>query len=524
MLAAAIDIGSNAIRLRIGGLDADGRLKIVHQHREAVRLGHEAFTAGRFAEQTLTSVEAAFQAFQQVIGRYPVQSIRAAGTSALRDSENTPELVKRVANSAGIPIEIISGEEEARLIHMSIRHRLVDIDDRVSLLIDIGGGSVEITLCEHGDIVAVESFRMGTVRLMEWFSSGDADTLDHSLMNEYIASMLRKVREALKGRTIDICVGTGGNIEALGDLGVNLLGNESGDCLSAKDIRRLCKRLKSMTCAERVEKLLLRPDRADVIIPATLLLKAITGIAEPADLLVPRVGLGDGILLDLLKGHEPGGDVAGHQALAWAAALAEKFHADIAHAAHVTILARSLFEQFQALHGMNARDLLLLDVATQIHEIGLAVRPARHHRHAEYLVSASPMIGLSLNEKALVAAILRCQRKRFPEPGHEPFDRFSGRDQKRLQQFTILLRLAIALDKERRGQVTRVELNEDNENEKQGLTMTLYGSGDRSLEAWSVRKQMSYLRLVFGRDLRIVVADPEAGSDAAPDDDVGDDV
>lgn len=485
-------------------------------------MGHEAFTNGRFSEQTLSNVEAAFQAFQQVIERYPVQSIRAAGTSALRDSENTLELVKLVRNSVGIPIEIISGEEEARLIHMSIRHRLVDIDNRAALLIDIGGGSVEITLCERGDIVAVESFRMGTVRLIEWFSSGDADTLDHSLMNEYIESMLRKVREALKGRTIDICVGTGGNIEALGDLGVNLLGNESGNCLSAKDIRRLCKRLKSMTCAERVEKLLLRPDRADVIIPATLLLKAITGLAEPADLLVPRVGLGDGILLDLLKGHEPGGEVAGHQALTWAAALAEKFHADLAHAARVAGLARSLFEQLKGVHDLSPRDLLLLDVAAQIHEIGLAVRPARHHRHAEYLVSASPMIGLSLDEKALVAALLRCQRKRFPQPGHEPFERLSERDQKRLQQLTILLRLAIALDKERRGQVTRVELSEANEHEEQGLTMTLHGHGDRSLEAWSVRKQISYLQLVFGRDLKIVVSDPELGSDVTLDSGAGD--
>jgi len=393
---------------------------------------------------------------------------------------------------------------------MSVRHRYREIDDRSALLIDIGGGSVEITLCEHGDIVAVESFRMGTVRLIEWFSSGDADSLDLSLMNEYIGSMLRKVREALAGRKIDVCVGTGGNIEALGDLGVNLLGNERGDSLTAKDIRRLCKRLKSMTCAERVEKLLLRPDRADVIIPATFVLKGITGLAEPADLLVPRIGLSDGILLDLLKGHEPGGDVAGHQAMAWATALAEKFHADLAHAEKVVHLARSLFEQTKDMFGLSGRDLLLLEVAAQIHEIGMAVRPARHHRHAEYLASASPMIGLSPDEKALVSALMRYQRKRFPEPGHDPCDRFSAGDQKRLQKLTILLRLATALDKERKGQVREIQLSDENGE----LTMTLFGRGDRLLEAWSVRKQMPYVRLIFGRDMQLVLADPEPDGEA----------
>ena len=500
--------------MRIGGLDADGRLKIVHQHREAVRLGHEAFTIHGFPDPTLKDVVAAFNDFQQVLGGMHGQASRATGTSALRDSKNTAELVSRVRQAVDIPIEIISGEEEARLIHMSIRHRYDDIDDRNALLIDIGGGSVEVTLCEHGDIVAVESFRMGTVRLIEWFSGGDSDSLELSLMNEYIASMLRKVREALSGRQVDVCVGTGGNIEALGDLGVNLLGNERGDRLSAKDIRRLCKRLKAMNCAERVEKLLLRPDRADVIIPATFVLKGIVGLAEPADLLVPRVGLGDGILLDLLKGHEPGGDVAGHQALAWATALAEKFHADLAHAEHVTVLARTLFEQFQHVHGLGARDLLLLEMASRIHEIGLAVRPARHHRHAEYLASASPMIGLSVDEKAMVAALLRYQRKRFPESGHEPFDRFSERDGKRLRFLTMLLRLAIALDKERRGQVTRIDIGGDGD----ALTMTLFGSGDRLLEAWSVRKQLVYFRKVFGRDMRIELAESE--SDSEPEDDL----
>ncbi len=505
VLAAAIDIGSNAIRLRIGGLDAEGRLKLVDQHREAIRLGHEAFTSGSFSEQTLTRVVTAFSSFKKVIDRYPVQSVRATGTSALRDADNGSQLVALVRKETGISVEVISGEEEARLIHMSIRHQLPDLDEQIALLIDIGGGSVEVTLCEYGDIVAVESFRMGTVRMLEWFGGGAVDALDLNLMNEYLAAMLRKVGAATRDKDIDVCVGTGGNIEALGTLSVDLLGNTRSDCLSARDIRRLCKRLKKMSCVERIEKLLLRPDRADVIIPATLILKAIVGMAEPADLRIAGAGLGDGVLIDLLAGHEPGGEAIGHQALAWARALAKKFHADLDHSDQVVGLAGTVFQAFSKLHKLEERDGLLLNIAAQLHEIGLAVRPSRHHRHAEYLVAASPMIGLTNDEKAMVSALLRYQRKRFPDEGHVPFDQFDKKGRGRLRKLSILLRLAIALDKERKSHVKGIHLTEGQEGQ---FTMEIQGTGDRLLEAWSVRKQLPYFQSVFDRGMDIVIADP----------------
>ena len=498
-LAAAIDIGSNAMRLRIGGLTAEGRLDVVAQHREAVRLGHDAFTLGQLSPETIERSAAAFTAFRRLIDAHPVGALRAVGTSALRDAGNGRELIECIEAATGIRIEVISGEEEARLIHLALRHRLPLLGEHTALLIDIGGGSVEVSLCERGDIVAVESFPMGTVRLLELFTAQATGGADHRLLDEYIEAMLDKVGEAILGHHIDLCVGSGGNIESLAALGVQMLGNERADRLTHRDLRRIGKRLQRMGFAERIEALGLRPDRADVIVPACHVLTAVCGLAPEVDLHVPGTGLAEGVLIDLLGQHEPGGAEPGHQAIAWAHALARRFHADIEHAEHVARLAIQLFDETRTLHGLGDRERLVLHVAALIHEIGLSVRASGHHRHAHYLAMSLPMLGIAEGDRPLIAALLRYQRKRFPEAEHSPCRELGRKQQRRLYRLVVLLRLAIALDKERKGRIARVRLSREDEAWRLDFT----GQGDCMLEIWALGKQAMFFETVFGHPLRL---------------------
>ncbi len=499
MLAAAIDIGSNAMRLLIAGPDAQTGLKTIHYHREPVRLGHDAFTTGRLSEETMGKALRAFETFRSIIDRHPVKTVRAVGTSALRDSANAGELSRCIRDKTAIEIEVISGEEEARLIHLSVHHRVPDINRMTTLLIDIGGGSVEITLAKRGDIVALESFRMGTVRLLELFRDTSGDTERPKIMNEYIASMQQKVREEMAGMRIDLCIGTGGNIETMGELGVSLLGSDSNRRLSYQDIRKLVKRLQSMSYENRIDRLGLRPDRADVIIPAALALKSIMKLARPAALLIPSVGLADGVLLDLLQSRNTGGKALAHQAIAWARSMARKYHADLDHARYVRILARKLFSQLKDIHQLSNRDLLLLQVSAIVHEIGITVRPNKHHRHAFYLINASPMVGLSASEKKLVALVVRYHRKRTPDTHSEPFNELSEKQQRRAFQLNVLLRLAIALDRERHGNVRALHISHAGKNSR----LSIEGKGDLLLERWAARKEAPWFEAVFGRKLEI---------------------
>ncbi len=499
MLAAAIDIGANAMRLHIAGPDRENGLKSIHYHREPVRLGHDAFTRGRLSEDTMAKALQAFETFRSILDRHPVHTIRATGTSALRDSINADELIRRIKDKTGIDIEIISGEEEARLIHLSVHHRVPDMKSMKTLLIDIGGGSIEVTLAKRGDIIALESFRMGTVRLLELFRDTSGDSERPKIMHEYIASMQQKVREEMAGTRIGLCIGTGGSIEALGELGVSLLGNDSNRRLNYQDIKKLLKHLQSMGYKDRINILGLRPDRADVIIPAAIALKSIIKLARPATLLIPSAGLADGVLLGLLQEQNIDNKALAHQAIAWAKSMARKYHADLDHARHVRILARKLFSQLKGIHQLNGRDLLLLQVSAIVHEIGITVRPNKHHRHAFYLINASPMVGLSASEKLLVAIVVRYHRKRTPDTRDEPFSELTEGEQKRACRLNVLLRLAIALDKERRGSVRAIHISQSDKISR----LHMEGKGDLLLERWAVRKDIPWFETVFGRKLEI---------------------
>jgi len=499
ILAAAIDIGSNAMRLHIAGPDAANGLKTIYYQREPVRLGHDAFTRGRLSEEIMGKALQAFETFRSIIDRHPVQTIRATGTSALRDSANAGELIRRIKDKTGIEIEVISGEEEARLIHLSVHHRVPDMDSMKTLLIDIGGGSIEVTRAKRGDIIALESFRMGTVRLLELFRDTSGDAKQPKIMNEYITSMQQKVCEEMAGMRIDLCIGTGGNIEALGELGVSLLGNDANNRLSYQNIKKLVKHLQSMSYEDRINRLGLRPDRADVIIPAAIALKSIVKLARPAALLIPSAGLADGVLLDLLQSQNTDGKALAHQAIAWARSMARKYHADIGHARHVRILARKLFSQLKDIHHLSDRDFLLLQVSAIVHEIGITVRPNRHHRHAFYLINASPMVGLSASEKKLVAIVVRYHRKRRPDAHSEPFNELSERQQKRAFRLNALLRLAIALDRERHGNVRALHIS----HLEKIIRLSIEGKGDLLLERWAARKESPWFEAVFGRKLEI---------------------
>ncbi|MDQ6979105.1 MAG: Ppx/GppA phosphatase family protein [Mariprofundaceae bacterium] len=499
-LVAAIDIGSNAMRLRIGGLDADGQTKLVYYQREAVRLGKDSFTTGVLSEATMALAMTAFEHFRDAIDRYPVACIRATGTSALRSASNSALLIERIAQQTDIRIELISGEEEARLVHTAIQYAMPDFNQKKALSIDIGGGSVEVSLSDQGDIVALESFKMGTVRLLERFSNARNEAALARLVEEYATFMQRKVKEEILDAEVDFCIGTGGNIECIGSLAVDLLKTDSATDMSYHDLKQLEKILRSMDYQQRVDELGLRPDRADVIIPALLVLKSVMALVKPARLLIPCTGLAEGVLIDLLRREQGTSKKAlRRQAVSWAIAMGRRFHVDLNHAQHVSHLARILFDELAEEHGLSLRHRLLLRIAALVHEVGIVIRSDGHHHHAAYILRATPMIGLTEEEKNWLAVIVRFQRKKMPSKSNDFYASLPDHQQRQLDALVLLLRLSMAMNKERNGDVQSIIVS----TQHQQLLVQICGTGDLLLETWAAQKQAVHAEAVFGQAMVI---------------------
>ncbi len=496
--AGAIDIGSNAIRLAIGKLNDKGKLVLVENCREAIRIGADVFTERVISEHTTRLVAEAFQKFQRYFTEYQVTMLRAVGTSALREAQNRDWFLRQLRTLTGISVEIIRGEEEAELIALAVADKVL-LEDRVALLIDIGGGSVEVTLVDHGNIVNSESAPMGTVRLLKLLedTKKPSKVLDR-LIREYSKGIKQQIAGELRGKKLDVAIGTGGNIECLGELRKNILGKKDDDHIDLDEISELLEKLQSFSYEDRMEKWGLKPDRADVVFPATAVVQGILQQAGVERLLIPNVGLKDGILLEL---HSGAGTRQGKhkrkQLLGFAHELGKKYSFHEQHADTVARLALDLFDQTAELHGLDDNYKLLLELGAVLHDIGQYVSYNNHHKHSAYLIMACPIVGLLEREQHVVAAIARYHRKAPPKMDHPEFSRLDPDDREPVTALAAILRIADALDRQHASLIKSVKVDL---REKRAI-FSPFAAGDMVLEQWAVKKKGKLFEDFFGRDI-----------------------
>ena len=295
-IIAAIDAGSNGMRLAIGRVEADGAIRELESIREPVRLGGDAFSTGQLGDATIDAAVAAFEHFAERIKEHEATHVRAVATSAAREASNSRALVARIRKATGLRLEIIDGLEEAQLVFAGVAGA-VDLSDRAALLIDMGGGSVEVTVARNGLALGCETLGLGAVRLLAQMKElGKSETDVDDMIAPFRGAAAGLVRAEIKEQKPDVCIGTGGNLECLGRLRGPLLGKEKLGKVKLADLDVMIDKLLAMTPAQRIEKLGLRPDRADVVAIAAIVLRMVMRDAGVTKTLTPGVGLNQGLL------------------------------------------------------------------------------------------------------------------------------------------------------------------------------------------------------------------------------------
>jgi exopolyphosphatase/guanosine-5'-triphosphate,3'-diphosphate pyrophosphatase len=499
---AAIDVGTNAMRLAIGRITAEHRLEPLENLREPVRLGKDVFATGAISEETTERAIEAFQKFKRLLDHYGVDYHKAVATSAVREALNSDIFIDRLAQATGIELTAISGDEEARLIHLAVAER-INLRQQRALLIDIGGGSVEVTWVADGSIQATVSFNMGTVRLLQKLEQARVgESRFNQLVHEYVDATHKWLEDRRGQQTLDLCIATGGNAEALGDLRKRWCGQDSPFVITRVELDTLVETLQGMSCAERIQQLRLRPDRADVIVPAAIILQTIAQQTGVDHVLVPHVGLKDGLLLDIVQDlYDQKARLHRDQVLASAWQVGRKYAFDEPHARGVTRFALQLFDETLPLHHLDDESRLLLEVAALLHDIGHFISATEHHKHSLYLLTATPLIGLSKSQRAVVANVARYHRKSAPSLQHESFKILPAKDRVVVSKLAAILRLADALDTEHGGKVSDLAVVY----ERPRLRLHLSGQGDLLLEKWGLAKRTPIFEAVFG--VKVAIAD-----------------
>lgn len=498
-----VDLGSNAIRFQIAET-VGGKLAVLESHRLPVRLGRDVFHTGQIPDATVSAAVDGFRRFRASCERLGVQRIRAIATAAMREARNRDVLADRVREATGIEIEVISGTQEAYLLKLGIETR-IDLRTGRSLLVDVGGGSVEVVLVDRGQVVAADSYRLGALRMVEVLADRESEGESFvDLLDKHLRSLERRIVDRFEGIQVDRYAAVGGNIDSLADrLGARgLVQQENGlERCKLADVRAEVMALAAMPLADRITKAGLKEDRADTIVPAGVVYTRLGELAGADAVLVPRVGIKDGLLAEIVQGHLDAFAAEDHVdvVLSSCRALGRHFRFENDHAEAVLVLARQLFDQLRELHGLGGRARVLLEAAALLHDVGVAINNDGHHKHSQYLIEASELVGLSDEERHLVALLARYHRKAPPSREHEEFAALRRRDRSLVERLAALLRLADALDRQH-GTVVRGITVKTREETVEIRPILAAGANSRlTLEATAVEEKGELFASLFGK-------------------------
>jgi exopolyphosphatase/guanosine-5'-triphosphate,3'-diphosphate pyrophosphatase len=502
---AAIDIGSNSVRMMAAEVDRDNNFQVLAEDRQVTRLGESVFRRGiidpaalEFLATTLTRMVAAYKPLG-------VLAVRAVATSAVRDASNSDALLTRVNEILGQPVEIISGQEEARLIHLGVETRWPHPKERV-LIIDIGGGSAEIIEADNGAVRAAFSRPLGAVRLHSVFLNNDPPrAADLLRMEEYIEEKLAVVLRKIASGGFARAIGTSASASAIVCAANRLprARREQADRRKATlpQIRRLYKALAAMSVTERRAVQGIGPRRAEIIVPgAAVLLATLRHFAIP-QLAYCAAGVRDGILRDLAdRGVGRERSRLDHEHRLLVEQFAKRFGVDLRHARKVAIFARELFIALAPWHRLAPEMGRLLEAAAYLRDVGHAINDMSHHKHSQYIVANSDLAGFTDLERLQVAALCRYHRKSLPTSRHTDFLGMPPDAQRLVIVLAPILRIADALDRSREQRVHSISCDLRGG----ALAITLNSTEDASLEQWAVERTAPDFRQVYQKPLTVV--------------------
>jgi exopolyphosphatase/guanosine-5'-triphosphate,3'-diphosphate pyrophosphatase len=494
MHLAAIDIGTNSLHMIIVKAAPDGSFEVIGREKDMVRLGAGGLEGRPLSDGAMASALQTLARFRRLAESRAVDDIVAVATSAVREAPNGGDFLTAIERQTGIRARIITGVEEARLIHRAAVHG-VDVGAGAAVVIDIGGGSTEITLGSAAGAQQARSFRLGVIRLGDRYAKSDPlNERDERRMARHVAWELDTYVKSLGRGGYDRVIGTSGTILGLGGL---LLDAGPGASLhhrriSAKAIRRLRRDLVALTLDERMRLPGLDPRRADLIVPGVVLLDVILRQLGADELTLCELSLREGVVLDYLRRNrqeieriERYPDIRRRSVVE----LAQRCTYAADHAQQVARLALAIFDQTQAVHGLDGHARELLDHAALLHDIGEHISYERHHRHSYYLIKHGDLRGFEPDEIEMIALMTRYHRRGRPQRSQPGFATLPKASRRTVRWLAAMVRLAEGLDRSRAQLVHHIRL----EQHDGGWTLQLVARGDVELECWAAQRHMAPL-------------------------------
>ena len=509
MRLAAIDIGTNSVHMIVVQVRPDLSFDVIDQEKAMVRLGAGGLDGRLLTSEAMTAALQALSKFRRLAESHGVDEVLATATSAVREARNGGDFLGRIVRTTGINARVISGVEEARLIHLAAVYG-VDVGGARAVVIDIGGGSVEITLGSAAAIQSSKSFKLGAIRLTERFVRSDPlSSRDEQKLVKHIRSEIDRHCALITNAGFDRVIGTSGTILSIGAVAATEARGAPPEevrnlRVPAKQIRTVRKRMVGMALRERLGVPGLDPQRADLVVAGSVLLDTILTRLGADEITLCDLALREGIVLDYIRSNK--GQIAQADQIPdirrrSTLALAERCNYQAGHAEQVVRVALALFDQTRGVHGLTDRAREWLEYAALMHDIGMHISYPRHHRHSYYLIKNGDLRGFDPEEIEVVALITRYHRRGAPKKSHEEYARLSAPNRQAVRMLAAILRVAESLDRSHAQVISGIEVRDRGDD----FLLLVHTSDDAELEAWATERHLKPFEQLLRRPVRLEV-------------------
>jgi exopolyphosphatase/guanosine-5'-triphosphate,3'-diphosphate pyrophosphatase len=499
---AAIDVGSNSIHMIV--VEPRGRsYRVLDMEKEMVQLARGSLGGEPLTPEAMERGVASLVRMTEIARRWEASDILAVATSAVREAPNGKDFIRMAQDASGIHIGVISGEEEADLIYRAAK-RAVDFHGERAVLIDIGGGSIELVLGTEHEVYFAHSDPLGAIRLAERFFRCDPPTsAEISACRKHVRKTLRKTLFQISAIGFDFCLGSSGTINTLAtiaDTTVTDPGVASGlKWLERENLEELVGRLGRLTAETRTDTFDIDPQRGETILSGGLALLEILIALNVKRMRACTAALREGIVDAWFESRHMKRESAGGVRRSAVIDLAEQSGYDGLHARHVAKLALRVFDQTAGLHGLGEAEKELLEYAALLHEVGMQVSFRGHHRHSYYLIRHSGLQGFTTDQVRIIANVARYYRKAIPSLEHDNYIELPEELRTLVDILASILRIAAGLDRGRRQAVDDIMV----EIGRKHVTFTVRERLDASLEIESTRRKSGFFGKVFGRKVQV---------------------
>jgi exopolyphosphatase/guanosine-5'-triphosphate,3'-diphosphate pyrophosphatase len=508
MRIAAIDIGTNSVHMIVVQVRPDLSFEVIDREKDMVRLGAGGLDGRSLTPTAMNAALQTLSKFKRIAESHKVDEIVAAATSATREADNGGDFIGEVDRQTGIKIRVISGTEEARLIHLAAGYG-VDIGGSTAVVVDIGGGSVEITLGTATHLTVGRSFKVGVIRLTERFVKSDPlSGGEERRLTKHLNREMGSYIDQIVGRKFDRVIGTSGTILSLGLMAASQDGHTPADLrnrrISAKALHRLRKHLVESDIEERLKTPGMDPRRADLSVAGSVLFDTIIRRLGAEEFILCDLALREGIVLDYIHRNsarirkvERYPDVRRRSIVE----LGERCGYWSEHAQQVARLSLNIFDQTRSVHGLSDKEREWLEYGALLHDVGVHISYERHHRHSYYLIKNGDLRGFDPQEIEVIALIARYHRQATPKKSHDGYGDLKGPLRRAVKVLSAMVRLAEGLDRSHAQALAGVDLYPRGDD----YLARLRATGDAELELWAAHRHVSPLEAVLGKPVRFEV-------------------